>query len=345
MRWIATNAGHEGSIVVQRVKEMKDEEGFNAQTEQYENLVQAGVIDPTKVVRSALQNAASIASLLLTTEAVISQIPEKHSTAMPRRRNGRWHVLMQATSDFRYSIRSERTRMTTPGSHPFAATSEYRSLHKYLYDRFADSVVLTFAEIEDLLGFALPDVARLEQGWWASADPDRSSIPPVAVLDAGQQDCHAEATGTSRRIPAHISLTPGLSCVLPFRAEDVARAIGYSVRRTRNLRSRPRPVPERPSDLSQRKKCQPRNSSSPSPQHEREHRHGHQNPDCSRDHHTHLISTIDASADDSAASNTTQARRDARELEGSRRVVARMRSVSESQCLIVDIAPCGRMTP
>ena len=78
MRWIATNAGHEGSIVVQRVKEMKDEEGFNAQTEQYENLVQAGVIDPTKVVRSALQNAASIASLLLTTEAVISQIPEEH---------------------------------------------------------------------------------------------------------------------------------------------------------------------------------------------------------------------------------------------------------------------------
>ena len=78
MRWIAANAGHEGSIVVQRVREMKDEEGFNAQTERYENLVAAGVIDPTKVVRSALQNAASIASLLLTTEAVISLIPERH---------------------------------------------------------------------------------------------------------------------------------------------------------------------------------------------------------------------------------------------------------------------------
>jgi chaperonin GroEL len=77
MRWIATNAGHEGAIVVQRVKGMKAEEGFNAQTEQYENLVRAGVIDPTKVVRSALQNAASIASLLLTTEAVISQMPEE----------------------------------------------------------------------------------------------------------------------------------------------------------------------------------------------------------------------------------------------------------------------------
>jgi len=76
MRWIAINAGHEGSIVVQRTREMSDEEGFNAQTERYENLVQAGVIDPAKVVRSALQNAASIASLLLTTEAVISIIPE-----------------------------------------------------------------------------------------------------------------------------------------------------------------------------------------------------------------------------------------------------------------------------
>jgi chaperonin GroEL len=81
MRWIATNAGHEGSIVVQRVKEMKDDEGFNAQSERYEDLVKAGVIDPTKVVRSALQNAASIASLLLTTEAVISQMPESQSNA------------------------------------------------------------------------------------------------------------------------------------------------------------------------------------------------------------------------------------------------------------------------
>jgi chaperonin GroEL len=76
LRWIATNAGHEGAVVVERVKGMKGDEGFNAQTEQYEDLVKAGVIDPTKVVRSALQNAASIASLLLTTEAVISQAPD-----------------------------------------------------------------------------------------------------------------------------------------------------------------------------------------------------------------------------------------------------------------------------
>jgi chaperonin GroEL len=82
MRWIAANAGHEGAIVVQRVKGMKDEEGFNAQTEQYENLVTAGVIDPAKVVRSALQNAASIASLLLTTEAVICEIAQAKGATM-----------------------------------------------------------------------------------------------------------------------------------------------------------------------------------------------------------------------------------------------------------------------
>ena len=94
MRWIATNAGHEGSIVVQRTREMSDEEGFNAQTERYENLVQAGVIDPAKVVRSALQNAASIASLLLTTEAVISIIAEQpQDGARGDGRDGRWHVL------------------------------------------------------------------------------------------------------------------------------------------------------------------------------------------------------------------------------------------------------------
>jgi chaperonin GroEL len=76
LRWIASNAGHEGSIVVQRVKEMTGDEGFSAQTGQYENLVRAGVIDPTKVVRSALENAASIAGLLLTTEAAISRMPD-----------------------------------------------------------------------------------------------------------------------------------------------------------------------------------------------------------------------------------------------------------------------------
>ena len=82
MRWIATNAGHEGSIVVQKVREMKSaEEGFNALTDTYENLVSAGVIDPTKVVRSALQNSSSIASLLLTTEALVSEIPEEKKEA------------------------------------------------------------------------------------------------------------------------------------------------------------------------------------------------------------------------------------------------------------------------
>jgi len=84
MRWIATNAGFEGSIVVQRVKDGTDDFGFNALTDQYENLVPAGVVDPTKVVRSALQNASSIASLLLTTEALVADIPEeKKESPMP----------------------------------------------------------------------------------------------------------------------------------------------------------------------------------------------------------------------------------------------------------------------
>jgi chaperonin GroEL len=78
MRWIAMNAGHEGSIVVSKVKEQKSQdEGFNAASDTYEDLVKAGVIDPAKVVRNALQNASSIASLLLTTEALVSEIPEE----------------------------------------------------------------------------------------------------------------------------------------------------------------------------------------------------------------------------------------------------------------------------
>jgi chaperonin GroEL len=85
MRWIAMNAGQEGSIVVSKVRDMKQDEGFNAATEAYEDLVKAGVIDPAKVVRNALQNASSIASLLLTTEALVSEIPEekKEAPAMP----------------------------------------------------------------------------------------------------------------------------------------------------------------------------------------------------------------------------------------------------------------------
>ena len=82
MRWIASNAGVEGSIIVQKVKEGKDTNyGYNAATDVYEDLVKAGVIDPTKVVRNALQNASSIASLLLTTEAMVADIPEPKSEA------------------------------------------------------------------------------------------------------------------------------------------------------------------------------------------------------------------------------------------------------------------------
>jgi chaperonin GroEL len=84
LRMIAQNAGHEGAVVVEKVKSNNNvNHGFNAQTESFGDLVEDGVIDPTKVVRTALQNAASIASLLLTTEALVSEIPEKEEKTPP----------------------------------------------------------------------------------------------------------------------------------------------------------------------------------------------------------------------------------------------------------------------
>ena len=84
LRQIAENAGFEGSVVLNKVLEGKDDYGFNAQSEKYENLLEAGVIDPTKVVRFALQNAASVSGLMLTTEAMIAEKPEKKKApAMP----------------------------------------------------------------------------------------------------------------------------------------------------------------------------------------------------------------------------------------------------------------------
>jgi chaperonin GroEL len=85
LKWIVNNAGLEGSVVLQKVREGKDDYGFNAQTENYENLIKVGVIDPTKVTRTALENAASVASLLVTTEAVVFEKKEKEPPmpAMP----------------------------------------------------------------------------------------------------------------------------------------------------------------------------------------------------------------------------------------------------------------------
>lgn len=83
LRQIVNNAGLEGSVVLQKVLEGKDDFGFNAATETYENLIKAGVIDPTKVARTALENAASVSSLLITTEAVVFEKKEEHTPAMP----------------------------------------------------------------------------------------------------------------------------------------------------------------------------------------------------------------------------------------------------------------------
>ncbi len=87
LRQIVNNAGIEGSVVLQKVKDGKDDFGFNAATETYENLIKSGVIDPTKVTRTALENAASVASLLITTEAVVYEKKEKES-AMPQMPGG-----------------------------------------------------------------------------------------------------------------------------------------------------------------------------------------------------------------------------------------------------------------
>ena len=89
IRQIAENAGVEGSIVVQKVREGSGSFGFNAETEQYEDMMVAGIIDPTKVTRIALQNAASIAGLMVTTECMITEIPEKEKApAMPQHGGG-----------------------------------------------------------------------------------------------------------------------------------------------------------------------------------------------------------------------------------------------------------------
>ena len=81
LRTLADNAGEEGALIVQEVKKRKGNEGYNVATGQYEDLIKAGVVDPAKVTRSALQHAASISGLLLTTEAVITELPEKKAPA------------------------------------------------------------------------------------------------------------------------------------------------------------------------------------------------------------------------------------------------------------------------
>jgi len=88
MRKIAENAGKDGSVIVENARQMQKREndyniGYNVMTDQYENMVKAGVIDPAKVTRGALENAASIASMILTTEALVTEIPEKEGPKSP----------------------------------------------------------------------------------------------------------------------------------------------------------------------------------------------------------------------------------------------------------------------
>ena len=83
MKQIAANAGLEGSVIVNNVKEKAGDIGFNALTEEYVNMVESGIVDPAKVTRSALQNATSVASTFLTTEAVVAEFPDKNAPAAP----------------------------------------------------------------------------------------------------------------------------------------------------------------------------------------------------------------------------------------------------------------------
>ena len=83
LRTLADNAGKEGALIVQEVKKRKGNEGYNVATDEYVDLVKAGVVDPTKVTRSALQNAASISGLLLTTECLIADIPKEEKAESP----------------------------------------------------------------------------------------------------------------------------------------------------------------------------------------------------------------------------------------------------------------------
>ena len=93
-RWIATNAGWEGSVVVDKIKNNKGAFGFNAAGEEFEDLMKAGIMDPTKVVRSALQNAASVAGLLLTTECIIAENQEEKETDANSMHSGGMHPQM-----------------------------------------------------------------------------------------------------------------------------------------------------------------------------------------------------------------------------------------------------------
>ena len=81
LRQIANNAGYEGSVVVNQVKATERDKGFDARSDKFVNLIDAGIIDPTKVVRCALQNAGSIAGLMLTTEALVNEVPDEEKGA------------------------------------------------------------------------------------------------------------------------------------------------------------------------------------------------------------------------------------------------------------------------
>ena len=124
LRMIVENAGEEGAVILGKVLDSKETNfGYNAFSNEYEDLVKAGVLDPTKVVRTALQNAGSIASLMLTTEALVAEIPEKKEAPCrrrTRRRHGR-HVLRQLSAVSRQRIMEGPARKSGAFLHLFVS--------------------------------------------------------------------------------------------------------------------------------------------------------------------------------------------------------------------------------
>jgi hypothetical protein len=136
-RQIAINAGEDGSVVVGKIQENDTYAfGFDAQTGKFENLMSKGIIDPTKVVRTALQDAASIAGLLITTEAMVAEVPKKQSPAAchARWRHGRHGLLIDANQCYRQEGSGDRLglagrlRMLDPSEFPTGSVlGPYRS--------------------------------------------------------------------------------------------------------------------------------------------------------------------------------------------------------------------------
>ena len=200
LRQLADNAGQEGALIVQEVKKRSGNEGYNVATGEYVDLVKAGVVDPTKVTRSALQNAASISGLLLTTEAVITEMPEKDKPAArwtPRRRHGRHGrhgLLIRAQASLTQTSTKQPGGPKPPGCFAFCSLRKapFKLCHPERSESASQSKTLPAggSQVRRKLGVSsdnavppaaegsstvLADSAPLKQSW-------RTPLPPPASI-------------------------------------------------------------------------------------------------------------------------------------------------------------------